>query len=415
LEDNSLITHAEEIKQNIHHDKKRNDPIFLVGIEIEGCLLNDKGLPVDAAPLIEASLNTKHPLDYEYGKCQFEFKTNPFSFYELSKINDTTQDFIESLDNLVRKAYPSQNVIPVFLGANPSPIFSDETIITDKPRYKKISEWQSAFPDAQMDGQTFKSNLIGTAIQGFHFHLQGKNPDYTAHMFNHILNLIPSSILLGANSRLIAGRTYSVYEPRVFLFDQAEGQNSGFPAISKYLDSLEEYVNYVASRQPILASNYYELEKERHDDVRIRITDESYRVETRILSVQPTAQELICMIEFFIGYLHHTISEQRPLRPLPDIREERMSTIRSGFNAQGVFDFTESIMLELDFAKKGLYDLNVNPEFIDILYRRLENKTSAGEAVVNMWDKKFNGSLEETTVEVISEIWDHTKKNKPIT
>ncbi|MBA3978011.1 MAG: hypothetical protein H0X50_07465 [Nitrosopumilus sp.] len=415
MEDNSLITHAEEIKQNIHHDKKRNDPIFLVGIEIEGCLLNDKGLPVDAAPLIEASLNTKHPLDYEYGKCQFEFKTNPFSFYELSKINDTTQDFIESLDNLVRKAYPSQNVIPVFLGANPSPIFSDETIITDKPRYKKISEWQSAFPDAQMDGQTFKSNLIGTAIQGFHFHLQGKNPDYTAHMFNHILNLIPSSILLGANSRLIAGRTYSVYEPRVFLFDQAEGQNSGFPAISKYLDSLEEYVNYVASRQPILASNYYELEKERHDDVRIRITDESYRVETRILSVQPTAQELICMIEFFIGYLHHTISEQRPLRPLPDIREERMSTIRSGFNAQGVFDFTESIMLELDFAKKGLYDLNVNPEFIDILYRRLENKTSAGEAVVNMWDKKFNGSLEETTVEVISEIWDHTKKNKPIT
>jgi hypothetical protein len=164
-----------------------------------------------------------------------------------------------------------------------------------------------------------------------------------------------------------------------------------------------------------LASNYYELEKERHDDVRIRITDESYRVETRILSVQPTAQELICMIEFFIGYLHHTISEQRPLRPLSDIREERMSTIRSGFNAHGVFDFAESIMLELDFAKKGLYDLNVNPEFIDILYRRLDNKTSVGEVVVNMWDKKFNGSPEETTVEVISEIWDHTKKNKPVT
>ncbi len=415
MEDNSLTNHAEEIKQNIQHDNKRNDPIFLVGIEIEGCLLNDKGLSVDAAPLIEESINTKHPLDYEYGKCQFEFKTNPFSFYELSKINDITQDFIERLGSLVKKAYPNQNVIPVFLGANPSSVFSDETIITNKPRYKKISEWQSAFPDAQMDGQTFKSNLIGTAIQGFHFHLQGKNADYTAHMFNHILNLIPSSILLGANSRLIAGRTYSVYEPRVFLFDQAEGQNSGFPAISKYLDNLEEYVNYVASRQPILASNYYELEKERHDDVRIRITDESYRVETRILSVQPTAQELICMVEFFIGYLHNTISEQRPLRPLSVIREERMSTIRSGFNAQGVFDFTESIMLELDFAKKGLHDLNVNPEFMDILYRRLENKTSVGEVVVNMWDKKFNGSPEETAVEVVSEIWEHTKRNKPVT
>jgi gamma-glutamyl:cysteine ligase YbdK (ATP-grasp superfamily) len=415
LEQNPLASHAQEIKQNIQFDHKRDDPVFLVGIEIEGCLLNDKGRPIDASALIEKSLNTKYPLDYEYGKCQFEFKTYPLSFYELSKINEITQDFIEGLENLVRRAYPNQNIIPVFLGGNPSPIFTDETIITNKPRYKKISDWQSTFPDAQMDGQTFKSNLIGTAIQGFHFHLQGKNADYTAHMFNHILNLIPSSILLGANSRLIAGRIYSMYEPRVFLFDQAEGQNSGFPAISKYLDSLDEYVDYVASRQPVLASNYYELEKERHDDVRIRITDESYRVETRILSVQPTAQELICMIEFFIGYLHHTISEQRPLRPLSDIREERMSVIRSGFNAQGVFDFTQSIRLELDFAKKGLYDLNINPEFLDILYRRLESKTSVGELVVNMWDKKFNGSLEETTVEVISEIWEHTKRNKPIT
>jgi gamma-glutamyl:cysteine ligase YbdK (ATP-grasp superfamily) len=415
LEQNPLASHAQEIKQNIQFDHKREDPVFLVGIEIEGCLLNDKGRPIDASTLIEKSLNTKYPLDYEYGKCQFEFKTYPLSFYELSKINEITQDFMEGLENLVRRAYPNQNVIPVFLGGNPSPIFTDETIITNKPRYKKISDWQSTFPDAQMDGQTFKSNLIGTAIQGFHFHLQGKNADYTAHMFNHILNLIPSSILLGANSRLIAGRIYSMYEPRVFLFDQAEGQNSGFPAISKYLDSLDEYVDYVASRQPVLASNYYELEKERHDDVRIRITDESYRVETRILSVQPTAQELICMIEFFIGYLHHTISEQRPLRPLSDIREERMSVIRSGFNAQGVFDFTQSIRLELDFAKKGLYDLNINPEFLDILYRRLESKTSVGELVVNMWDKKFNGSLEETTVEVISEIWEHTKRNKPIT
>ena len=92
-----------------------------------------------------------------------------------------------------------------------------------------------------------------------------------------------------------------------------------------------------------------------------------------------------------------------------------MSVVRSGYNAQGVFDFKESVRLELDFAKKGLFDLNVNPEFLDILYRRLENKTSPGEVVVNLWDKKFNGSLESTSVEIISDIWEHTKTCKPIT
>ena len=120
------------------------------------------------------------------------------------------------------------------------------------------------------------------------------------------------------------------------------------------------------------------------------------------------------MIEFFIGYLHHTIYEQRPLRPLSDIREERMSIIRGGFNAQRISDFTESIRLELDFAKKGLYDLNVNPEYLNILFKRLENRTSVGDIVVNIWDKKFNGSLEDTAVEVAFEIWEHTIRNKPL-
>ena len=83
MEQNPLASHAQEIKQNIQFDYKRNDPVFLVGIEIEGCLLNDKGRPIDASALIEKSLNTKHPLDNEYGKCQFEFKTYPLSFYEL--------------------------------------------------------------------------------------------------------------------------------------------------------------------------------------------------------------------------------------------------------------------------------------------------------------------------------------------
>ena len=174
--------------------------------------------------LLINQINTKYPLDYEYGKCQFEFKTEPLFFYELSKLNDIIQEFIESLDNLISKAYPNENAIPVFLGANPSPsIFSNEIIVTNKPRYKKISEWQSSFHDAQMDGQLFKPNLIGTAIQGFHFHLQGKNADYTAHMFNHILNLIPSYILLGANSRSVAGRIYSIYEPRIFYLIKLKG------------------------------------------------------------------------------------------------------------------------------------------------------------------------------------------------
>ena len=47
---------------------------------------------------------------------------------------------------------------------------------------------------------------------------------------------------------------------------------------------------------------------------------------------------------------------------------------------------------------------------MDILYRRLETRNSVGEKVANMWDSKFNGSPEETTVEVISDLGTHKRK-----
>ena len=145
------------------------------------------------------------------------------------------------------------------------------------------------FPISKLMAKQFKARDIATAIQGFHLHLQGLNPIYTTHMFNYILNLLPSAILLGSNSRLFAGKLFSLYEPRIYLYDHSEQQNSGFPAIPKYLDRIEDYIDYIASRPgPNTTNDYFGLEKDRHDDLRIRLNSPYYRVETRIMSVQPT-------------------------------------------------------------------------------------------------------------------------------
>jgi gamma-glutamyl:cysteine ligase YbdK (ATP-grasp superfamily) len=256
---------------------------------------------------------------------------------------------------------------------------------------------------------------VATAIQGFHFHLQGKNPSYTARMFNHILNLIPSVIVLGANSRLFGGKVYSMHEPRVYLYDQSEQQDSGFPTIPRYLAGVEDYIDYITSRKDNIANNYFELEKERHDDLRIRLNSDFYRVETRIMSVQPTSKTLMAMIEFFIGYLHKAIHEERQLRPLSALREERSAVVRSGFNAKTHFNIVDTIRNQLHFARKGLSDLGVKAEFLNILDSRLENKNTPGEYVSKLWQEKFNGSVEQTVVEVILDIWQKTKNNQPIT
>ena len=408
----NIIKQAEELKARVRSHASRIDENFKVGVEIEVCLIDSKGAPVDAKPVIEL-LRRYHDIDFEYSICQLEYRTKPVSFESLAQLNLEFEEFIEHLDLIVNKVYKN-DVFPVFLGSNPSPHILMDGLITKKPRYLRLARWQNRIPDVEIDGQKFKALHVAAAIQGFHLHLQGKNPDFTAQMFNHILNLIPSVILLGANSRLFAGRVFSLHEPRIYLYDQSEQQNSGFPSVSRYLGGVEDYIDYIISRKPVVAKDYFELVKERHDDARIRINRGFYRVETRVMSVQPTPKTMMAMIEFFTGYLHKVIHEELELRPLPAIREERQAVVRSGFNAKTHFNIIETVRSQLAYARKGISNLGVKPDFLNILEKRVENKTTAGEYVARLWQTKFNGSIEQTLPEVIADIWERTKNNQPI-
>jgi gamma-glutamylcysteine synthetase len=408
----NVIKQAEELKARVRSHASRIDENFKVGVEIEVCLIDGRGAPVDAKPVIEL-LRQYHDIDFEYGICQLEYRTEPVSFERLAQLNLQFEEFIGHLDLIVNRVYKN-DIFPVFLGSNPSPHILKGGLITKKPRYLRLARWQNRIPDVEIDGQKFKALHVAAAIQGFHLHLQGKNPKFTAQMFNHILNLIPSVILLGANSRLFAGRVFSLHEPRIYLYDQSEQQNSGFPSISRYLGGVEDYIDYIISRKPVVAKDYFELVKERHDDARIRINTGFYRVETRVMSVQPTPKTMMAMIEFFTGYLHRAIHEELELRPLPAIREERQAVVRSGFNAKTHFNIIETVRSQLAYARKGISDLGVKPDFLNILEKRLENKTTAGEYVAKLWQTKFNGSIEQTLPEVVADIWERTKNNQPI-
>jgi gamma-glutamyl:cysteine ligase YbdK (ATP-grasp superfamily) len=406
----SIQKQADELKARARRLAAKHDEKFRVGVEIEVCLLDGKAQPVDASPLVD-SLSAKHQVDYEYGQSQLEFKTDPVSMGEIESLNLQFEDFILDLDRALNKI--DSDAIPAFLGANPSPHILQGSV-TAKPRYLQLAKWQSRIPEIEIDGYKFPALQVATAIQGFHMHLQGKDPGYTAQMFNHILNLMPSIILLGANSRLFAGHVLSLHEPRIFMYDQSEQQNSGFPKVSRYLSGVEDYIDYIVSHKPVLAKDYFELVKERHDDARIRMNTGAYRVETRVMSVQPTPRTMMAMIEFFIGYLHRAIHEERELRPLAALREERQSVVRSGFAAKSHFDITETTRGQLAFARKGLGDLGIKPGFLGILESRMENKTTAGEYVARLWQSTYSGDVEKAVVEVISDIWEKTRHNDPI-
>ena len=45
----------------------------------------------------------------------------------------------------------------------------------------------------------------------------------------------------------------------------------GSQAYPGILGGVEDYIDYIISRKPVVAKDYFELVKERHDDARIRI------------------------------------------------------------------------------------------------------------------------------------------------
>jgi hypothetical protein len=46
------------LKNRIHHDAERIDETFRVGVEIEACLIDKNGMPVNAEPLIKENQGT---------------------------------------------------------------------------------------------------------------------------------------------------------------------------------------------------------------------------------------------------------------------------------------------------------------------------------------------------------------------
>ena len=64
-------------------------------------------------------------------------------------------------------------------------------------------------------------------------------------MFNYIFNLIPSALLLGCNSKLFAGKLFSLYAPRIYLYEHSEIKIQVFLHYQSYLDKLEDYIDYI--------------------------------------------------------------------------------------------------------------------------------------------------------------------------
>jgi hypothetical protein len=101
--DRSRELQVQELRDRVHHDADRIDETFRVGVEIEACLLDKKAAPVNAEPLIKELEGNIYEIDYEYGSCQFEYKTSPVGMDNLEYLNIVFENFMENLNKFIKK------------------------------------------------------------------------------------------------------------------------------------------------------------------------------------------------------------------------------------------------------------------------------------------------------------------------
>ena len=70
----SFERQIQELRERIHRDGDKIDETFRVGVEIEGCLLDKKGTPVNAEPLIKELEGSAYEIDYEYGRVNLNLR-----------------------------------------------------------------------------------------------------------------------------------------------------------------------------------------------------------------------------------------------------------------------------------------------------------------------------------------------------
>jgi len=228
-------------------EQKRHHPEdYVIGIEMEGALVDAEGKPLDVKDLIPKLNSIYHDFEFdkEAGACQLEIRTFPRKF-STESLREKEEYFLDVVEEIVEQAERVHKTEAIFLllGSNPHPDVLSDRWITSSQRAKTMAEWRREFPEVKIAGKTIRPEHVATAIQSMHIHIQGVSPDDVADKYNHLLYMVPGQIAISANSPIIGGELVDYAEARLLLYEMADGGNAGLPKHRTYPQNRIPYIS----------------------------------------------------------------------------------------------------------------------------------------------------------------------------
>lgn len=252
---------------------------------------------------------------------------------------------------------------------------------------------------------TVSNAYLVSLMNAVHFTVDATSFEDGIDKLNRSLMLSPIALAVGANAKYLDTRDTGFLDARFPIWEISHDTRSpqevaggrptrvGLP--SRYYTKIEDYFNDILSypfvmNDPISLEHPFEVGIGIYwRDARLKFFREkkTIAVEFRPVALQPTLDEDVAMMLFYLGRLVWSQQESERLLPMGLVRKNKAQAIQQGLNAQISYLDGNSIksaqardILPREFqrAAKGLHSLGINEEEIQRLLDILRARLSRG-------------------------------------
>lgn len=364
--------------------------ILRVGLEMEAGLI---GSGCRAATEMERnSIIDGIPFaDCELGASQLEWRTEPIVINQEGGLTAMAAQAVER-DQAMAEAAHARGFHILRSGTNPF-IAIPDIVRTGKRKYQLV-------PDFHNSHRTRTDTVIGTSeavdvgdaavvslLNSLQCNTEAESLEDAVDLLNRSLMIGPMAVALSGNARFLARQDTGFNDVRMAAWETSHDTRTteerqagkalrvGLP--DRYFTDVKDYFERVAGHPFILDDSEHALQIGIGlfwNDTRIKIIGDSAVVEFRPTSIQPTVQEDLAVMVFYLGRLMWSRQNQETLPALEAVREERALAME-----RGILPFRDVLPTELARAKQGLANMGVVSEVTEPLFALLQERVAAGQ------------------------------------
>lgn len=381
----------------LSHREQFNKPpgALKIGFEMEASVLLSDGSP--ATELVRNNIIERVPhADPELGAQQIEWRTDPINIVETGGLQQLVHQAV-SRDEDMRRAASQNDAQILRMGTQPLIPLSEITR-TNKEKYRKVPDFHDKHrkrTDTQI-GSVEQVDVANAAVvallNSLQCNLEASSLEDAVDLTNRSLMIGPMVVALSGNARFMEGKDTGFNDVRATAWEVShDTRNGGERKRNKglrirlpedYFQNIEDYFQRVGSHPFILDDPNNALRIGIGlfwQDTRIKIINNSAVVEFRPVSIQPSVQEDIAVMFFYLGRLQWSQMTNEELISIDNVREQRALAMQVGIQP-----FIDILPRELQrsfdaLVSKGMKTEEMQP-FFELLQQRIQKgKTPSDE------------------------------------